>query len=359
MTLKQTWMRSGLIRLVASALLVVGSTGPAAAEGEPPRLPQVSTSPLQVEVPAAPAGVDAVLLDRMVVDAGSPARYSSQDFVVNLDDSQGADDFCVSSGDASWTVTNVDVVGAYNDPAYSVSSVKVFFMARGSGNLPGTGLYTATVTGGNLLNAGANQGSFQLTLATPAHLAGNNCYWLSVQAVQPPGFDAGETWQWTERTAATADHAPSAYRLPGKVGHACVGWGARLATCFPGSTTNPDLTLRLSGSVSTNHLTPQLSSMSPTAALDQDVVLTLTGLNFAAGASVSWMVGAGPAQSFAAQVINGGTLTATIPAAYVGPAGTATVRVSNPAPCQGSCVSNGLTFLLENQAFVFLPLVRR
>ena len=119
------------------------------------------------------------------------------------------------------------------------------------------------------------------------------------------------------------------------------------------------LTLRLSGSVSTNHLTPQLVSMSPTAALNQDVALSLTGLNFAVGATVSWTVGAGPTQSFAANVINGGFLTTTIPAASVGPSGTATVRVNNPAPCQGSCTSNSLTFLLENQVFVYVPLVRR
>lgn len=231
--------------LIGLALILI-SSGSAAADGEPPRLPQVSNSPMQVHVPAAPAGVDAVLLDRLAVDASSPARYSSQDFVVDFDDSQGADDFCIPPSDAAWTITHVDIVGAYNDNGYAVSSVKVFFLGN-NGSLPGAVLFSTTVTGASLANAAS--GSFAMTLPSPALLAGNQCYWLSVQAVQPAGYDAGETWQWTERTAASADHAPSAYRLPGRIGHACQDWGARLATCFPGSITNPDFALRLSGSV--------------------------------------------------------------------------------------------------------------
>ena len=136
----------GLARALASGLLVLAASGLAAAEGEPPRLPQISDTPMVVDIPAAPKNVDAVLVERMAVDGVSPARFSSQDFVVNQDDSQGADDFCIPAGDASWVVTNVDVVGAYNVASgYSTSSVNVYFMAHNAGHVPGTQLYFANV----------------------------------------------------------------------------------------------------------------------------------------------------------------------------------------------------------------------
>ena len=235
-------------RLVTSTALVVAAAGLAAAEGEPPMLPQISDDPVKLSIPAAPAVADAdPLVDQMAVDVNS-ARYSSQDFFSTNDfDSQGADDFCIPSDVVSWTITNVDVVGAYNDPVgYAVSQVKVFFLAN-NGSLPGIELYQATVSGGNLVGAWAGNGSFAMTLPTPASLAGNNCYWLSVQAVQPDGFPAGEAWQWSERSLATADLSPSAYRLPNNPGSICYNWGARLATCFPPPSSNPDLTMRLSG----------------------------------------------------------------------------------------------------------------
>ncbi len=347
-----------LWRWAAGLALVLASSGPAAAGDPPPWLPQVSDTPMQVVIPAAPANVQAVLVERLAVDGGSPARYSSQDFEVNQDDSQGADDFCIPASDASWVITNVDVVGAYNDVAYTVSTVKVFFYARGSGPLPGAGLFSATVTGPDLVNA--NTGSFALTLDPPAQLAGNNCYWVSVQAVQPGGYNAGETWQWTERTAATADVSPSAYRLPGKPGHPCQNWGARLTTCFPSATSNPDLTLRLSGSVADTNLTPQIVTMNPAGALNTDVLLSLTGLNFADGAQLSWTAGISPTQVYATTVVDGGYLTALIPAAYVGPlGGTASVLVTNPGPCVGSCVSNTVIFVFEDIRILYLPIIHR
>jgi hypothetical protein len=228
-----------------SLALLLAGYHPATAEGEPPRLPQASFGPMQVDIPAAPAGVTAVLVERMAVDA-SPARYSSQDFVVNFDDSQGADDFCIPPSDPFWKITNVDVVGTYNAGNYAVSTVNVFFLNWG-GSLPGIQTYAVTVSGASVGNAGT--GSFALTLPAAALLPGDRCYWLSVQAMQPGGFDGGETWQWTQRTAATSDHNPAAYRWPGKPGHACQNWTAPLTTCFEEAPTNADFTFRLSGSV--------------------------------------------------------------------------------------------------------------
>lgn len=349
-----TW----LWRWAAGLALVLASSSPAVAGDPPPWLPQVSDKPMQVVIPAAPANVQAVLVERMAVDGSSPARYSSQDFVANQDDSQGADDFCIPGTAASWVITNVDVVGAYNNLAYSVSTVKVFFYARGNGTLPGAALFSATVTGPHLANAGS--GSFGLTLDPPAQLAGNNCYWVSVQAVQPGGYNAGETWQWTERTAATADAFPSAYRLPGKPGHPCQTWGARLTTCFPTAASNQDFTLRLSGSVADTNLTPQILTMNPAGALNTAVQLRLTGLNFAAGAQLSWTAGISPTQVYTTTVVDGGYLTAVIPAAYVGPQGaTASVLITNPGPCVGSCVSNTVIFEFEDIRTLYLPLIHR
>lgn len=349
-----TW----LWRWAAGLALVLASSGAASAGDPPPWLPQVSDAPMQVTIPAAPANVQAVLVERMTVDAGSPARYSSQDFVVNQDDSQGADDFCIPATDASWLISNVDVVGAYNDGAYTVATVNVYFYARGSGSLPGAVLHTATVTGPALANA--NSGSFALTLDPPVQLAGNNCYWISVQSVQPGGYNAGETWQWTERTAATADGSPSAYRLPGKPGHPCQNWGARLATCYPGANSNPDFTLRLSGNVADTNLTPQILTLNPPGALNTNVQLRLTGLNFAAGAQLSWTAGVSPTQIYPTTVVDGSYLTADIPAAFVGPHGaTASVVVTNPGPCVGSCVSNTVIFTFEVIHTLYLPLVHR
>ena len=180
-----------------------------------------------------------------------------------------------------------------------------------------------------------------------------------MQAVQPGGFNAGETWQWTERTAASADHSASAYRLPGKPGNACQAWGARLATCFPSSLSNPDFTLRLSGNISNTHFTPQITGMSPIGGLNEDITLSLTGANFAQGAVISWTVGVSPTEVFTPTVIDGGHIMVNIPAASVGPSGTASVRVSNPAPCEGSCASNAKTFFLVDATSVYLPVSRR
>jgi hypothetical protein len=353
-----TGLTRRLVRFAVSVALVVLTSGSVAADGDPPPLPEVFSTVSSVDIPAAPESVDAVLLDQMVVDPVNPVVvYSSQDFYSGtFDDKQGADDFCIPNDDPSWSITNVDVVGV-NSPSYQPNEVKVFFMAKNAGSLPGTGLYTNTVTGGGLLNA--TSGSFAMTLPSPALLAGNNCYWLSVQAVQPNNFFAGQTWQWAERTITATTHSPSAYRLPGKSGNVCQTWGSRLATCFPLSQSNPDFTYRLSGSIGTNYLTPQIASMSPTSGLGENVNLALTGLNFAQGAVISWTVDA-LTTVFTPTVIDGSHLTVTILAASVGPEGsTAIVQVVNPSPCLVSCVSNAKNFSLANLNLIYVPFVRR
>jgi hypothetical protein len=358
MNVRQRWLVS---RLGLVVLLVCGSLGAVNAEDTDPPLPQSVVSLTAPNIPAVPAAVDAVLTppEYLLPNPTTPRSESSQDFgSANFYDSQAADDFCIPLSDKSWEITNVDVVGIYNVGGYAVDTVRVYFYSDIGVGTPATEMYFATVTGGNL---GGSGGSFALTLTEPARLGGNGCYWLSVRAVQPGAFVQAQTWLWTERVGA-GDRAPSVYWLPGDPFSPCYsGYRPRVGiapNCNRG--TEPDFTFRLSGNISTNNLTPVITSMSPPGGLNEDVVIGLQGYNFAANATISWTVGVSPTVVFTPTIISASSLSVTIPQDFVQPEGEqAEVRVNNPAPCYAACYSNPMTFALENLYSSYLPTIRR
>ncbi|MFN0108882.1 MAG: beta strand repeat-containing protein [Blastocatellia bacterium] len=91
--------------------------------------------------------------------------------------------------------------------------------------------------------------------------------------------------------------------------------------------------------------TPTLTTISPTSAAvgGQGFTLTVTGTNFVPGAAVQWN-GNNRITTF----VSGTQLTAQIPATDIASAGTATIRVVNPAP--GGGASNTASFTIATPA---------
>jgi hypothetical protein len=170
--------------------------------------------------------------------AGTSA-VSSQNFEPSLDlyDDEAADDFIVPFGQ-TWTVTRVDVDGAYFNGSGPADSVNVRIYAN-AGSLPGSLVF-------NQLSSGytGSAGDFVITLNPPAVLPAGT-YWLSVQANQ--NFTPNGQWGWTDRTVTSNNGA--AWRNPGGgFGTACTSWGRRGATCGIDPSA-PDQVFRLWGAI--------------------------------------------------------------------------------------------------------------
>jgi len=154
-----------------------------------------------------------------------------------------ADDFVVPAGQ-TWTVTEVDVTGAYVGGTGPAPSVEIWIYwnkaGRPDAGRKGLGKYNATVS------CTDNGGSFQCQLPGKHHKPGAKLpagtYWISVAAVCASSV-CGE-WKWTENTTVTGYQA--GWFNPGN------GWGTNctgfedLTTCFGGSPA--DLAFELIGS---------------------------------------------------------------------------------------------------------------
>lgn len=229
------------------AVLAWSPAHPVVAQGQPApppmlRLQQVAPATIP---PARPAAGQAVLYDQM--DSSDPNLYIlSQKSTSSVYDSLAADDFFVNSSFSSWQITAVEVAGLYKigsgNP--SVNSVSVEFYADGGGR-PGYPVYTANA---QPISGTASSGNFYLPLATPAYLASNAKYWVSVQAIQSTDW----YWYWFERKALSLSPAvwknPSGFFVP-----YCVDWTA-INLCYAG--TGPDLLFRLYGTESSHHVPP-------------------------------------------------------------------------------------------------------
>ncbi|HMA35423.1 MAG TPA: S-layer homology domain-containing protein [Chloroflexia bacterium] len=145
---------------------------------------------------------------------------------------QAADDFVVPAGQ-SWTLTEVDVQGAYFNGPGPATSVNVA-LYQDAAALPGPLVFTQT----NLAYApGPISGAFVITVPATTLLAGT--YWLAVQATLGSG-----QWGWTDRTLTSNN--PAAWQNPGNgFATGCTTWGVR-ATCF-GIGGEPDQVFRLLG----------------------------------------------------------------------------------------------------------------
>jgi hypothetical protein len=118
---------------------------------------------------------EAVLYEQMS-GVGANA-LSSQNFEASNDayDNQAADDFVVPSGE-TWSITSMEIIGAYWNGTGPVASANVWFYVNNSG-LPGSVV-------SEVLNVvpsdGAATGSLTITFTTPIELT-SGTYWVSLQ----------------------------------------------------------------------------------------------------------------------------------------------------------------------------------
>ena len=167
------------------------------------------------------------------------SSITSQNFetVNDIYDSFAADDFGLM--DDIWSVTQIDLLGAYYNGSGPASSVNVWFYSDSVG-LPGQIIYSAL----NIIPVnGLTTGSFSIMLPNPVVLF-EGMYWFCVQAnmdQNPYG-----QWGWTERTIT--DFSESAWRNPGGgFGTTCTSWQHRVTQCGVG--TGPDLCFNIIGDI--------------------------------------------------------------------------------------------------------------
>jgi hypothetical protein len=167
------------------------------------------------------------------------SSIASQNFetVNDIYDSFAADDFGLM--DDIWSVTQIDLLGAYYNGSGPASSVNVWFYSDSVG-LPGQIIYSAL----NIIPVnGLTTGSFSIMLPNPVVLF-EGMYWFCVQAnmdQNPYG-----QWGWTERTIT--DFSESAWRNPGGgFGTTCTSWQHRVTQCGVG--TGPDLCFNIIGDI--------------------------------------------------------------------------------------------------------------
>lgn len=181
--------------------------------------------------------------------------------------------------------------------------------------------------------AGANEG---LTLPLPVTVtATDNVVVASVSV----SFDV--TGTGTQDLIVAKSSGTNTYKadFPALSGPA----GTRTITASAIDTTGNTATTTLSVNVQQPNPVPSLKSLVPpnTAHGGKSFTLTVNGSNFVSGCTVEWN-GKGASTSF----VSSGQVTATITAADIAAAGTATVTVKNPAP-GGGVSTNSLTFTIN------------
>lgn len=193
---------------------------------------------------------EAVLYDQMTTPGTN--SLASQNFESSFDvyDCQGADDFQVTAGQV-WSITSVDILGAYFNGTGPATSVNVWFLSNSS-NLPGTVVTSAL----NVVpSAGLATGSFTITFTTPIVLTEGN-YWISIQTNMD--YSNGGQWGWTEHTQFY--NASAWINQGGGFGTSCTNWGYRIAACGVGAAPYYDFAFRLNGN--SNPLPVELTSFS-------------------------------------------------------------------------------------------------
>jgi hypothetical protein len=334
------------VRVAAAAVALAALAGQAAAEGGEP--PAYLVLPAPVSAPASAGPEAAVALLHEQVNAQNAFAVLSQNFdqAYNRYDSRAADDFTIPGAVPSWEISAVEVHGTYPVGSQAnVDSVNVQLFSNSSLNLPGHLIYSA-----DLAPADASTGVFLLTFGSPIKLIGGGTYWVSAQANK--NYATGQ-WNWFEYLGQNFN--PSAWQNPGGNYRVCPNWGARVAACEIGA--NPDLAFRLHGAESSTYPAPILTHLNPGAMANQDFVLAVEGANIAPAATLQWTVG-GTTKQYPLTVAHSGRATANIQAEDAAPyLQTAQVTVTNPGPCDATCVSNALGFDLANR--LYLPMIRR
>ena len=189
------------------------------------------------------------------------SSITSQNFedLNDIYDSFAADDFGLM--DNIWSVTQIDILGAYYNGSGPASSVNVWFYSDSLG-LPGQIIYSAF----NIVPVnGLNTGSFSIILSNPVVLF-EGMYWFCVQANMDQN-PFGQ-WGWTERTIT--DFSESTWKNPGGgFGTTCTTWKHRVTECNVG--TGPDLCFNIIGDIIPVEFTSFEASVS-----NNDIILNWT-----------------------------------------------------------------------------------
>ncbi|MCZ7608824.1 MAG: T9SS type A sorting domain-containing protein [Ignavibacterium sp.] len=203
---------------------------------------------------------EAVLYEQMS-GVGTNA-LSSQNFEASNDafDNQAADDFVVPSGE-TWSITSMEIIGAYWNGTGPVASANVWFYVNNSG-LPGSVV-------SEVLNVvpsdGAATGSLTITFTTPIELT-SGTYWVSLQGNMD--FPVGGQFGWTEHNQVGN---PSVWQNPGGgFSTSCSSWGPRVATCGVGAAPYYDMAFRLNG----NSVVPVELTSFTASVIDGNVILS-------------------------------------------------------------------------------------
>lgn len=183
------------------------------------------------------AYVPTVLWDQLY----NPGNHSitSQNFESSLDnyDSYAAEHFGLM--DDIWSVTEVEVRGAYFGGTGTAESVNVWFYTDSAG-LPNELIHSSL----NVIPSnGLSSGSFSIPLSSPLELV-EGMYWVCVQANM--NFNSSGQWGWTTSTDYFFEQ--SVWKNPGSgFGSICTDWNYRAANCGIG--TAPGLCFALIGDI--------------------------------------------------------------------------------------------------------------
>jgi hypothetical protein len=146
----------------------------------------------------------------------------SQNFEESYDryDSRSADDFQVPKG-KTWTISEVDVIGAYFDGVGLAVSENVTFYTN-AGGLPGAIVKDYTGL------PGSDNGSGALNIKIPKTKLKTGTYWVSVQVNMD--FSSGGEWAW--KSQDTSVGLPAAWENPNDgFGTGCTTYTAEFS-CF-------------------------------------------------------------------------------------------------------------------------------
>ena len=212
---------------------------------------------------------------------------------------------------------------------------------------------TATVTAALV----ASPGTASVTVVNPAPGGGtSNAVTFTITVPPAPVITSPLAATGTVGTAfsyqITATNCPSSYNAtplpPGLTVNTSTGLISGTPTVggvysVTISATNAGGTGSATLVITVNNLVPTITTISPASAIagGPQFTLTVNGTNFVSGSTVKWN-----GIALTTTYVSATQLTATVPAALIATAGTASVTVVNPSP--GGGTSNAVTFTINN-----------
>src|SRR5882724_11304428 len=203
----------------------------------------------------------------------------------------------------------------------------------------------------------ATAGTVSVTVVNPGGGGGTSNAKTFTVTNPPAPVVTGGTQAGTVGIAFTyqivASNCPTSYNATGLPPGLSVNTSTGVISGTPTTTGTYSVTISATNSggtgtatlvITINNPVPTITSISPTSATAGGAQFTLTvnGTKFVSGSTVNWN-----GTALTTTFVNATRLTATVPAALIANAGTASVTVVNPAP--GGGTSNAVTFTINNR----------